>query len=646
MIGTHAMFSRIVICFLFSVSLSLVGSGVVLAQEAPNDLESQDVAEAEQPGEVQELTGHIREGDVFYYLIPDLQRGQTLTVFTEGITGNLDPVLGLLNAADDVNVTEAAYGAAIQSALDGEGDPLIALNQSRDEIFLTWDDDGGPGLTAAFEYQVPEDGDYRLVVGGALSAVRASGFGTYRMLVGVDAPQALDGETEPNSEALAYLDRETSPAGVTVEEVAGSLSAAEPMQVYEFQDMQAGDIFYAWVEATSGDLRPSLILRNHADKPLSAANLNGQQAQTALEFSMDEVGENYQLDVIACCGDDPMAGEYRLLVGINAPEVLSGAATPTELSVLETSIPVAIGVRLQQIVDVDEAREFFTVVASMQMEWTDRSLAFNPDECQCLFKSYTEATFNQFLTAADNRWPDFTLFNQQGNRWTQNRVAVIFHDGRVLYFERFTTNLQVDFDFEKYPFDTQQFTIKFDSIFPVTMYHFTELEGYTAIDPDHGEDEFIITGFETETTTEEASTQSETSRFTFSYISPRHLDYYMLQIFIPILLIVGVSWVTFFLKDYGRRIEVASGNLLLFIAFSFSLSGNYPHLGYVTFLDAVMATMFVINALVVVYNVWLKRMEMAGNAGKAERIDNVMDWVYPLFYIAIGIWLYVDFFAV
>ncbi len=130
----------------------------------------------------------------------------------------------------------------------------------------------------------------------------------------------LGGEAEPNSEALASLDRETSPAGATVEEVAGTLSAAEPMQVYEFQDAQAGDIVYAWVESTSGDLRPSLILRNHADKPVSAANLNGEQDQATLEFTMDEVGENYQLDVIACCGDDPMDGEYRLLVGVNAPD--------------------------------------------------------------------------------------------------------------------------------------------------------------------------------------------------------------------------------------------------------------------------------------------------------------------------------------
>jgi hypothetical protein len=93
---------------------------------------------------------------------------------------------------------------------------------------------------------------------------------------------------------------------------------------------------------------------------------------------------------------------------------------------------------------------------------------------------------------------------------------------------------------------------------------------------------------------------------------------------------VAVSWVTFFLKDYGRRIEVASANLLLFIAFSWSLADNYPRLGYITFLDAIMLVMFVTNALVVVYNVWLKRLDMNGQAELADRVDSVLDWVYPI----------------
>jgi hypothetical protein len=47
-----------------------------------------------------------------------------------------------------------------------------------------------------------------------------------------------------------------------------------------------------------------------------------------------------------------------------------------------------------------------------------------------------------------------------------------------------------------------------------------------------------------------------------------------------------------------------------------------------------MIIMFVINALVVVYNVWLRRLELAGQAAKGERVDRVLDWAYPLAYVA------------
>jgi hypothetical protein len=103
---------------------------------------------------------------------------------------------------------------------------------------------------------------------------------------------------------------------------------------------------------------------------------------------------------------------------------------------------------------------------------------------------------------------------------------------------------------------------------------------------------------------------------------------------VPISLLILVSWFTFLLKDYKHRIEVTSANLLVFIAFSFSIAGNYPRLGYLTFLDAIMAVMFIMSALVVIYNVSMKRLELSGSHPLIERIDNILDWVYPLLFVA------------
>ena len=93
-----------------------------------------------------------------------------------------------------------------------------------------------------------------------------------------------------------------------------------------------------------------------------------------------------------------------------------------------------------------------------------------------------------------------------------------------------------------------------------------------------------------------------------------------------------IGWFTFFLRDYTRRIEAAAANILLFIAFSWSLADNYPRLGYLTFLDAVMTVTFAVNVLVLLYNVIMKRLETQGKTARVERIDDILDWAYPLLY--------------
>ena len=320
-------------------------------------------------------------------------------------------------------------------------------------------------------------------------------------------------------------------------------------------------------------------------------------------------------------------------MGVNAPEILDGEGVPNTESLVELAIPVKVGLKLQQIVNIDQPNEIMNDVGTLKLEWTDPALAFNPDECDCYSRVYTENSYNKFLEDVKGKWPDFTLYNQQGNRWSQNRLIEIESNGHVTYLERFSTNLQIDFDWTAFPFDTQDFFIKIDMLYPEEDYVFIPMEGFSEIDPMHGEDEFILTDFDTQISTEISSTQTPISRFTFHFSAPRHLDYYIFRILIPVLLIILVSYITFFLKDYTRRIEIATGNLLLFIAFSFSLGDNYPRMGYLTFLDAIMAITFIINTLVVALNVYYKWLEQKGDREKADRLEAPMNYIYPVAYL-------------
>jgi hypothetical protein len=428
------------------------------------------------------------------------------------------------------------------------------------------------------------------------------------------------------------LDVKATPPGSGVQEVTGTLTPDKRETFVVLNRMKKDDTLYVYLEATSGDLRPVLILDSFARKPIRTANLRGEDTVARLEYTFPREVRNYEINVSSCCGQEQTtSGDFRLLVGVNTPEVLSGRAPVEGRAVIRDPMQVEIGTRIENIVDVDQQMEFFTAVVRQRFEWTDPDLAFNPESCQCDFLAFTGGAIDRFL--GDRVWPAFDLDNRQGNRFIHSRELVVFSDGRAVYSERSTTSFQVDFDFRKYPFDVQEFVIRTDLLYPQEIFRYVPLEGYGDISGARGEDEFVLTDFYASVSSEQSPGGFLASRFTFGFEAPRHLNYYFWRIFLPMLLIILVSWVTFFLKDYGQRIEVATGNLLLFIAFSWSLAENYPRLGYLTFLDAIMVIMFIVNAMVVIYNVWLKRMDLAGEGERANRIDNHLDWTYPLIYV-------------
>ncbi len=594
------------------------------------------------PGPVQELTGRIDADEVVIYRVPGLREGQQLMVRLETLSGNLDPTVGVIGSQVDRKELEALYEEADEIAADRGEDPVAAMESLRQKYFLAFDDDGGGGLTAALRFEIPEDGDYGLLLAGAQKARGRETFGNYRLLIGINREDVLDGSAQVGGPAIASRDLEATPPGVGVVEITGSLDAVKASTLLALEPMKEGDTFHAWLETTAGELVPDVQLRNYAGKPISTGKLDGQAQHASLQYTFPEDAENYQLYIGA--HGTAATGAYRLLVGVNDPAVMTGQAEVDGRPVVRRPIEVSTGLRLEQIIEVNQPRELFRTVATLRMEWRDPRLAFNPEGCQCDSRTLHGAGLDQFIAGTEGQWPAISFRNQQGRRWAENRIATILADGSVTYSERFTADFQVDFDFRQYPYDTQAFLIHIDAQQSEEQFVFLELPGFSDISADHGEDEFILGAFDTRISSNVDSIGDSFSSFTFSFEAPRHHSYYIFRIFVPISLLILVSWFTFFLRDYKHRIEVTSGNLLVFIAFSFSIAGNYPRLGYLTFLDTIMALMFVMSALVVVYNVTMKRLEVAGEDALVERIDNVMDWAYPLFFAACLVALVVLFF--
>jgi hypothetical protein len=123
------------------------------------------------------------------------------------------------------------------------------------------------------------------------------------------------------------------------------------------------------------------------------------------------------------------------------------------------------------------------------------------------------------------------------------------------------------------------------------------------------------------------------SRFIFAFQAKRHITYYFFRILLPLIIIIVVAWFSFFLKDYSKRVDVAGANLLIFIAFNFTIATDLPRLGYLTFMDTLLVTTFIITGVVVIISYQLRRMVDAGKHAQVARIDKYIRWFYPLAYL-------------
>jgi hypothetical protein len=457
-------------------------------------------------------------------------------------------------------------------------------------------------------------------------------YGDYRLLLGLGAPDVVKGEGTPVGEPIAEFIRAGAGTELAVQELEGQLTLATPVDNYRLTDFFPNDTLYVYVESLTPGFQPRIELKAFGAKAVRNGNYDATGQSGSLSYAMPQGAEKLVLTVSGCCEEEGAVGEYRLLLSRNVPDVLTGSAETNGNPIVEEPITVNVGTKLQQITGIDQKSENYSAVYTLRLRWQDPLLAFDPEECQCRFKVYSGDDFAKFAATNEVLWPLFTISNQQGNRWSQNKNVVVFFDGNATYFERFSTTLQApDFDFKRFPFDQQQFFIGVESLLPATDFEYIA-DDFSEIGEQLGEEEWYIVSADLDVAERQLSTESVTAYFELRFEAKRHVIFYLFRIFLPLILIILVAWITFFMDDYGKRVDASSANLLLFIAYNFTVANDLPRLGYLTFLDVLMACTFAVSVLVVVYNVILKRWENEGKRDRSEKVDNYMIWLYPLGY--------------
>jgi len=284
------------------------------------------------------------------------------------------------------------------------------------------------------------------------------------------------------------------------------------------------------------------------------------------------------------------------------------------------------------VIDVDEidsANQNFAANVFLSFRWQDPRLAHSGTKS--VSRSMNEV------------WhPRIQIINQQKVWRTFPEVVEIDPKGNVVYRQRVWGSFSQPLKLRDFPFDRQVFSIQLAAV----GYAPDEIELVPASNPESGIAQELsladwsITGWEAaHRPYEPVSGEITAAGFAFSFEAKRLTGYFIIKVIIPLILIVAMSWVVFWIDplEAGPQISVAITTMLTLIAYRFAVGTSLPKVSYLTRLDyfILISTILVYASLIEV--IITSSLAKSEKLAQARTIDRWMRFIFPGIFIIVAL---------
>ncbi|KAA0198216.1 hypothetical protein HAZT_HAZT002907 [Hyalella azteca] len=268
---------------------------------------------------------------------------------------------------------------------------------------------------------------------------------------------------------------------------------------------------------------------------------------------------------------------------------------------------IGMDITIASFDSISEVNMDYTITMYLNQYWKDERLSFSSDD--------------EFISLpgdfAEMIWVPDTFFANDKSSYLhdvteKNKMIRLYGDGSITYGMRFTTTLACMMDLHYYPLDMQNCTVEIESygytLADVVMYW----RDIPVVGVEKAElNQFTIVGYDCTYRTEELAT-GVYRRLTITFELSRNLGYFILQTYLPSILIVNLSWVSFWINHQAISARSALGitTVLTMTTISTGVRASLPRISYVKAIDIylVMCFVFVFAALMeyaaVNYNFW------------------------------------------
>uniref|UniRef100_A0A4W3I8L1 GABA(C) receptor n=1 Tax=Callorhinchus milii TaxID=7868 RepID=A0A4W3I8L1_CALMI len=250
------------------------------------------------------------------------------------------------------------------------------------------------------------------------------------------------------------------------------------------------------------------------------------------------------------------------------------------------AVPVGIDVQIESIDSISEVDMDFTMTLYLRHYWKDERLTFPSSNNRSM-------TFDGRL--AKKIWiPDVFFVHSKRSfihdTTMENVMLRVYPNGNILYSLRITVTSMCSMDFSRFPLDTQNCSLELES------YAYNEKDlmlfwknGNKSLTTDDQIllSQFFIKEFRASNGLALYSSTGWYNRLFINFILRRHIFFFLLQTYFPTMLMVMLSWVSFWIDRRAVPARVSLG-ITIILTMSTIITGvnaSMPRVSYVKAVD-------------------------------------------------------------
>lgn len=299
---------------------------------------------------------------------------------------------------------------------------------------------------------------------------------------------------------------------------------------------------------------------------------------------------------------------------------------------------IHVGVVIRNLIAIDEVKESWQVAGLLIAKWKVPRLQ-NRSTSGPAYRDLPLATWK----------PRFEFTNEVTP--TSFRFVDLYAepDGTVVYTQTFSATLSTSLDLRRFPFDSQ--------LLPLVVQASGEDLDRTVLRPnlrDSGLPNRTYAGLAqwvplslTERTGTVAGSAFRASDLEFDLKVQRRPKSYILKFIIPLLLLVFISWITFWLsrEEFKTKdqLQSAVSTLLIIVAFSITATNLLPRTEYVTYIDALLFTSFIFVIISIATIVAAHLLQLHDSEKRALLVQRFAGIALPLSFVIAQVVLFFAF---